>query len=97
VEELRVLLQLLNVHSVSDVRQKEIHTAELLVSDPSLFEIEIAIAKLKRYNSPGSDQTPAELIQAGGEKLRSEIYKLINSIWNKEDLSVVSPECREKS
>jgi hypothetical protein len=28
----------------------------------------------------------AELIQAGSETLRSEIHKLINSIWNKEKL-----------
>jgi hypothetical protein len=41
---------------------------------------------LKRYKSPGSDQIPAELIQAGGETLRSKIHKLINSIWNKEKL-----------
>jgi hypothetical protein len=39
-----------------------------------------------RYKSPGSDQIPAELIQAGGEILRSKIHKLINSIWNKEEL-----------
>jgi hypothetical protein len=38
-------------------------------------------------NSPGSDESPAELIQAGGEILLSENHKLINSIWNKEELS----------
>jgi hypothetical protein len=48
--------KLLNVHRVSDVRQIEIHTAELLVPNPSPFEAKIAIAKLKRYKSPGSDQ-----------------------------------------
>jgi hypothetical protein len=41
---------------------------------------------LKRYKPPGSDQIPAELIQTGGETLRSEIVKLVNSIWNKEEL-----------
>jgi hypothetical protein len=42
---------------------------------------------LKRYKYPGSDQIPAELIQAEGEiLLRSKIHKLINSIWNKEKL-----------
>jgi hypothetical protein len=46
-----------------------IHTVEPLVPDSSSFEVEIAIAKLKRYISPGSDQIPAELIQAGGETL----------------------------
>jgi hypothetical protein len=40
---------------------------------------------LKRYKSPGSDQIPAEHIQAGGEILRSKIYMLINYIWNKEE------------
>jgi hypothetical protein len=42
---------------------------------------------LQRYKSPGSDQIPAGLIEAGGETLQSEIHKLINSIWNKEELS----------
>jgi hypothetical protein len=70
----------LNVHRVSYVRQIEIQTAEALVPDYSPFEVEIAIAKLKSYKSPGSDQIPAELIQAGGETLWSEILKPINSI-----------------
>jgi hypothetical protein len=48
--------QLLNVRRVSDVRQIEIHTAELLVPDPSSFEVETAIAELKMYKSPGNDQ-----------------------------------------
>jgi hypothetical protein len=56
------------------------------VPDPSPSEVEIAVAKLKKYNSPGSDQIPAELIQAGGEILLSVIHKLINSIWNEEEL-----------
>jgi hypothetical protein len=41
------------------------------VSDPSPFEIEIAIAKLEKCKSPGSHQIPAEPIEAGGEILRS--------------------------
>jgi hypothetical protein len=48
--------------------------------------VEIAIAKLKKYKSPGSDQIPAELIEAGGEMLMSAIHKLIYSLWNKEKL-----------
>jgi hypothetical protein len=78
----------LNILRVSDVRQIEIHTAEPLVPDPSPFEVEIVIAKFKKYKSPGSDQIPAELIQAGGETLRSEIHKLINSIWNKNNFMI---------
>jgi hypothetical protein len=31
-------------------------------------------------------QIAAELIQAGGKTLCSEIHKLISSVWNKEEL-----------
>jgi hypothetical protein len=74
------------VHKVSDVRQIEVHTAEPLVPGLSSLEVEIAIAKLKKYKSPGSDQIPAEHIQAGDEILLSAIHKLINSVWNKDEL-----------
>jgi hypothetical protein len=58
---------MLNLHWVHDVRQKDIHTAEPLVPEPSLVEVEIAIGKLKSYKSPDTDQIPAKLIKAGGE------------------------------
>jgi hypothetical protein len=82
------LSQLLNVHNVSDVRQIEVlvHKAEPVVPGPSSLEVQIAIAKFNRYKWPGSDQIPAELIQAGGEILLSSIHKPINSVWNKEEL-----------
>jgi hypothetical protein len=72
--------QLLDVHNTSDVRQIEVHMAEPSVPGPSSLDVEIAIAKLKKYKSPGSVQIPAEHIQAGGEILLSGIHKLINSI-----------------
>jgi hypothetical protein len=75
--------QLLNVHNVSDVRQIEVYTAEPLVPGPSHLEVEIAIAELKKYESPGSGQIPAEQIQARFEILLSVFHKLINPIWNK--------------
>jgi hypothetical protein len=74
------------VHNVSDIKQIEVYTTEPLVPGPSRPEAEIAIAKLKKYKSPGSDQIPAELIQAGGEILLSAIHKVIKSVWNKEEL-----------
>jgi hypothetical protein len=45
----------LNVHRVSDVRQIEIHTAELLIPDPSPLEVAIATAKYIKYKSPTID------------------------------------------
>jgi hypothetical protein len=47
---------------------------------------------LKRYKSPSNDEIPAASIQAGGEVLRCKIHKLINSIWNKEELP---DQCKE--
>jgi hypothetical protein len=76
---------LLNVHGVHYVRQTEIHTAKPLVSEPSAFEVQLAGGKLKIHKPPGIDEIPAELIKAGG-RIRFEIHKIINSIWNKEEL-----------
>ena len=39
-----------------------IHTAEPLLPDPSAFEFEMAIEKLKGHESPGTDQMPAGFI-----------------------------------
>jgi low affinity Fe/Cu permease len=82
----RTTFLLLNVYRVSDIRQIQIHIDELLVHDSSPFEVEIAIAKHELYKAPRKDQILVKLIQAGGETLWSEIYKLINSNWNKEEL-----------
>jgi hypothetical protein len=48
--------------------------------------------KLRRYTSPGSDQIPAELIQAGGEILRYKFHKIITSTGNAGQLSDSSEE-----
>jgi hypothetical protein len=74
------------VHNFSSAGQIEVHAAEPIVPGPIRLEVEIAIAKLIKYKSPGIDQIPAELIQARGEILLSEIHKLIKCIWNKEEL-----------
>jgi len=50
---------------VNYIRQIEIHTAEPLVPEPSTFDVEMAIEKLKRHTSPDSDKIPAAKLQAG--------------------------------
>jgi hypothetical protein len=60
-----VFNQVLNLDVVRNVRQKDIHTAEPLVPEPSLVEVKIAIGKLKSYKFSGTDQISAELIKAG--------------------------------
>jgi len=56
------------------------------VPKPSTYEVEMAVEKIRRHKSPDTDQIPAELIKAQGWTICSEIHKLINSTWNKEEL-----------
>ena len=81
--------QLLNIHGVNDVRQTEIHTVEPLVPEPSAFEVEMAVEKLRSHKSPGINQIPAELIKAGGRTICYEIHKHTNTVWNKEEFPEV--------
>jgi hypothetical protein len=46
----------------------------------------MAIDKLKRHKSLGVDQIPAELAKAEGRIIGNEIHKLINPIWNTNEL-----------
>ena len=54
--------------------------------EPSTSEVELAIEKLNIHKSPGTDQTPTELIKAGGRTIYYEIHKLIIAILKKEEL-----------
>ena len=47
------------MHGVKDVGQVEIPTADPLVPEPSAFDVELAIDKLKNHKSPGIDEIPA--------------------------------------
>ena len=54
--------------------------------EPSVFEFEMAIEKLKEHKSPSIDRIPAELITAVGRKFAIWSHKLINLNWEKEEL-----------
>jgi len=56
------------------------------VPQPSAFEVAMATEKLKHHKSLSTDQIPAELIKIGGITVHSEIFKLFNTIWNKDEL-----------
>ena len=68
---------LLTVQGVNDVRHPEIHTAEPLVPEPSAFEIEMAIEKLKRHKSPGLDEIPTEPIKQRVEQFTRRSINLL--------------------
>jgi hypothetical protein len=54
--------------------------------EQSVFEVGMAIEKLKSHESSSIVQIPEELINAECKTIRSEIQKLIHFIRNKEDL-----------
>ena len=80
------LSQLFNAHRPSDVRQTDKHAAVPLVPEPSALGSEMAVEKLKRHKSLGTDQISAELIKTGCRAILSVIHERTNSIWNKEEL-----------
>jgi hypothetical protein len=52
----------------------------------ALLRLKLLLQSWKGITWSGSDQIPAELIQAGSEIVRTKIHKLMNSIWIKEKL-----------
>jgi hypothetical protein len=65
---------------------RQIHTAEPLVPVPSAFEVEMAIEELKSHITRYWSDPSRTDYKAGNTTIHSEIHKLINSIWNKEEL-----------
>ena len=47
-----IFFQLFYVHGVNYVRQTELHTAKPQVPEPSAYESELVIEKLKNHKSP---------------------------------------------
>jgi hypothetical protein len=70
----------LNILAVNDVTQTELHRAEPLVCEPSAFEVQLAIEKLKSHKAPGIDQIPVELLKAGGEQLAMRSMDLLRLV-----------------
>jgi hypothetical protein len=57
------------------------HISEPLLPELSPFKFEITTEKPKRYKSPGTDEIPAELINAGGNtKAYPKVSRLDNEI-----------------
>lgn len=82
------------------VREGEIENE---VEEPSLPETKQSIKELKNNNAPGCDETPAELLKIGGERLEEEIHWLILRIWREEEIprrwrkGIITPIHEEES
>ena len=74
------------MYGFSEVRQTEIHSQNHYCQSRVPLSLIWLLKKLKRHRAPDIDQIPAELFKAGGRKIYSEFYKLINSISKKEEL-----------
>jgi hypothetical protein len=59
----------LNAYDVNEDRKIDMNTDESLVHESSSFKDEISIENQKRNLSPGTDQIPTEVIQAGSTTL----------------------------
>jgi hypothetical protein len=56
------------------------------VPEPHAFQAEMPTEELETHKSPGTDHISAELIKAEGRTTSSEIHKLNNPVWKKEEL-----------
>jgi hypothetical protein len=80
--------QLLNGCGANDVRQTEMLMAEPLVSEPSAFEVEMAVEKLKKttHHQVLIKFQQNCLQQEVGKFIMRSINLVIDCIWNKEEL-----------
>ena len=73
--------QLMKLHGADDDTQIEIHKAEPLVPESRPSQVEMTIEKLITYTSVSVVQIAAELTEPRGTTERSDIQKLLNSVW----------------
>ena len=69
--------QLLNGHVVKGVRQREIHSAVPLMSEPSGCETQMAIEKVQRHKPPGIDQIQENWLTQRVEKFALRSINLL--------------------
>ena len=60
-----------------DVTQTNIHIAQPVVLEPSVFDLQMAIEKPKRHKSPRSHHNPTELIPAAVHTVIRVVYELV--------------------
>jgi hypothetical protein len=73
-------------NNTNNASHQEIYTAENLVPEPTIEEIDRAIDKLKNNKSGGEDSLTAELIKYGGPEIRNKLHLLISKMWHTESL-----------
>jgi len=71
-----------------DVVTEEYDTVEQNIERPSLEEVETGLDMLKNGKAPGADYIIPECLKNGGEQLIKQLHKLINKIWDQEEIPI---------
>lgn len=71
------------MRGVNDIRQTEIHRAQPLVTEPTAFQFELDIDKLKRHKLPGVDRISTKWHKPRCRIILSVTHKVLNFTGNK--------------
>jgi hypothetical protein len=86
VETIICDLQTINTRSEELISENIILTNAEEVPEPTYYEVNQSIEKLKIHKAAGSDNIPAELIKGSGAEVKTRIHKLIMKIWEEQTL-----------
>jgi len=71
-----------------DIIAEEYDTIEQNIERPSMEEVATGLDMLKNGKAPGADNIIPECLKNGGEQLIKQLYKLINKIWDQEEIPI---------
>ncbi|KAE9522623.1 hypothetical protein AGLY_016986 [Aphis glycines] len=71
---------------IINITVNELTTVEQLLVAPSKNELEMGLNMLKNGKAPGVDEIVSECLKKGGPCLLNQLHKLINIIWEQEEI-----------